>query len=227
MSVWDYYPKEKDSISIENARKAFFYKETPTESIDMYMDPIYLGKYPDRFYELFPRVAERITDEEMKIIGTGTNILCVNNYTGEALDRDGNKIPPKIGAPKSPIYYYYDPNGLYWDVKFLVDRYKLPIYITENGTFYEGTEPENADGFIADDDRIKYLSGFLSWIEKAIDEGFDIRGYYLWSLMDNFEWGGGSRMKFGIMKTDFSNGDVTWKKSAYWYRDFIEKVKRG
>ena len=102
---------------------------------------------------------------------------------------------------------------------------KIPIYITENGTYFEGEEPCGEDGMIHDDDRIRYVSGFLSWLEKAIEEGFDIRGYYLWSLMDNFEWSAASNYKFGIMKTDFKTFERTWKKSAYWYRDFIKKAK--
>ena len=75
---------------------------------------------------------------------------------------------------------------------------------------------------IHDDDRIRYVAGFLEWLEKAIDEGYDVRGYYLWSLMDNFEWTAAYNFKFGIMSTDFATCNVTWKKSAYFYRDFIK-----
>ena len=78
-----------------------------------------------------------------------------------------------------------------------------------------------------DEDRIRYVKGFLEWMEKAVDEGFDVRGYYLWSLMDNFEWSAGYNYHFGIMSTDFENGNTTWKKSAYFYRDFINSIRRG
>ena len=76
-----------------------------------------------------------------------------------------------------------------------------------------------------DNDRIRYVAGFLEWLEKAIDEGCDIRGYYLWSLMDNFEWSAAYNFKFGIATTDFATGETKWKRSAYFYRDFIKKAR--
>ena len=97
--------------------------------------------------------------------------------------------------------------------------------MTENGTYGIGDEPRGKDGTIADDDRIKYVSGFLHWLEKAVDEGYDVRGYYLWSLMDNFEWTAGYNFRFGIFETDFDTLQTRPKKSALWYRDFIRKVK--
>ena len=72
--------------------------------------------------------------------------------------------------------------------------------------------------------RIRYVAGFLEWLEKAIDEGYDVRGYYLWSLMDNFEWSAGYNFKFGIMSCD-REGNTAWKKSAHFYKDFIKAHK--
>ncbi len=121
----------------------------------------------------------------------------------------------------------YYPKAVYDAIHLLHDLYNIqcPIYITENGTYFEGTEPVGEDGMVHDDDRIRYVSGFLEWLEKAIDEGFDIRGYYLWSLMDNFEWSAAYNFKFGIMHTDFSTGKTKWKKSACFYRDFIRNAR--
>lgn len=223
MSVWDYYPKYNNPECIENARKAFFCKDTPTESIDMYMDPVYLGKYPDRFYEMFPRVADRITDEEMKIIGSGTNILCVNNYTGEPLDQNGKKIPPEIGAPKSPVYSYYDPNGLYWDVRFLAERYKLPVYITENGSASE--DIVSLDGKVHDPNRVDYLKRNLAMMEKIIEDGIDLRGYFVWSLTDNFEWLSGYSVRFGLVHVDYGTMKRTPKDSFEFYKNYIKDFK--
>ena len=105
------------------------------------------------------------------------------------------------------------------------ERYgiKIPIYITENGTY--NCNEEIVDGKIHDADRIKYVEGFLKWIEKAIDEGYDVRSYYLWSLMDNFEWSAGNSFRFGITHTDFNTQKRIWKDSAYWYSDFIKNAK--
>jgi len=124
-------------------------------------------------------------------------------------------------------YIAYVSTDIYDAIHLLHDLYNIqcPVYITENGTYFEGTEPVGKDGMVHDDDRIRYVSGFLEWLEKAIDEGFDIRGYYLWSLMDNFEWSAAYNFKFGIMHTDFATGKTTWKKSAYFYRDFIRNAR--
>lgn len=121
----------------------------------------------------------------------------------------------------------YYPKAVYDAIHLLYDLYdiKIPIYITENGTFFEGDELQGTDGIIIDDDRVRYIEGFLKWLEKAVDEGFDVRGYYLWSLMDNFEWSAGYNYKFGIMGCDRKTQNTIWKKSAYFYKDFIAKNK--
>ena len=122
----------------------------------------------------------------------------------------------------------YYPKAIYDAIKLVNDLYKLqiPIIVTENGTYAVGAEPhDKTTGMIEDNDRIKYISGFLSWLEKAVDEGYDVRGYYLWSLMDNYEWTAAYNSRFGIYETDFDTFECRPKKSALWYRDFIKKVK--
>ena len=122
----------------------------------------------------------------------------------------------------------YYPKAIYDAIKLVNDLYKLqiPIYITENGTYAIGKETRDpVTGIIDDNDRIKYISGFLQWLQKALDEGYDVRGYYLWSLMDNYEWTAAYSYKFGIYETDFDTFECTPKRSALWYRDFIKKAK--
>ena len=122
----------------------------------------------------------------------------------------------------------YYPKAIYDAIKLVNDLYKLqiPIYITENGTYAIGKETRDpVTGIIEDNDRIKYISGFLQWLQKALDEGYDVRGYYLWSLMDNYEWTAAYSYKFGIYETDFDTFECTPKRSALWYRDFIKKAK--
>lgn len=226
IDIWKRHPLTNTPEDIALA------KDQDERNWKFYCDPILAGKYSDYLIEQLTREGTlmemhpddfRLTSLPIDFFGLNVYNRVMVSHNQEAMmdfSQGGNFL-------NNRTEYY--PKAVYDAIHMLHDLYKIqvPIYITENGTFFEGIEPENAQGLIEDEDRIKYLSGFLSWIEKAKEEGFDIRGYYLWSLMDNFEWSAGSYMKFGIMKTDFSNGDVKWKKSAYWYRDFIEKVKRG
>ena len=80
------------------------------------------------------------------------------------------------------------------------------------------------DGIICDDDRIRYINGFLSELETVINEGCDVRGYFLWSLMDNFEWAEGYGPRFGLVYVDYETGERTMKRSAYHYRDIIKEA---
>ncbi len=191
-----------------------------------YCDPILAGHYSD--YILEHLAAEgtlmhmepddfRLTAQPLDYFGLNVyNRVPVTANQQVAMDfsQGGNFL-------NNRTEYY--PKAVYDAIHLLHDLYgiKIPIYITENGTYFEGTEPVGADGMIHDDDRIRYIAGFLEWLEKAIDEGFDVRGYFLWSLMDNFEWSAGTNFKFGILSTDPKTFDTRWKKSAYFYRDFI------
>ena len=121
-----------------------------------------------------------------------------------------------------------NPGGLYEIVKMIRDMYglKIPFYISENGFGHEGDEIiDPTDGMIHDDYRIDYLSKALGAVEKLIAEGVDVRGYYLWTLMDNWEWSAGYKYKYGLLHTNFETMERTWKKSAYWYRDYIARSK--
>lgn len=113
-------------------------------------------------------------------------------------------------------------------LKMIIKMYGLniPVYITENGFGHAGEETADlATGIIQDDDRIEYLKRALSSVESLLRDGIDIRGYYLWTLMDNFEWGAGNTYKYGLLHTDFDTLRRTWKKSAYWYRDYISSAR--
>lgn len=109
-----------------------------------------------------------------------------------------------------------DPTGLH----DLIMRYTklapgLPIYVTENGAAYDD-KPES-DGSVHDPERIAYLHGHLRAVRRAIAEGADVRGYYLWSLMDNFEWAYGYGKRFGAVYVDYATLARTPKSSALWY----------
>ena len=105
----------------------------------------------------------------------------------------------------------------------LVEKYHLniPIYITENGLPYDDEEGKEAN--LNDDRRIDYVKDVLKWAHKAIEEGIDLRGYYLWSLMDNFEWSAGYCARYGLYYTDYETLERIPKKSAKWYADVTRR----
>ncbi len=100
----------------------------------------------------------------------------------------------------------------------------VPIFITENGTYNcEEQVVYDADGRarVHDVTRIRYLNGFLEWLKKAMDEGIDVRGYYVWSMLDNFEWTAGDSMRFGLIRCDYGADNYIYKDSALWLREFL------
>ena len=101
----------------------------------------------------------------------------------------------------------------------------VPIFITENGTYNCEeeivTEPDGTRR-VHDVTRIRYLKGFIEWLKKAIDEGIDVRGYYIWTLLDNFEWPAGNSMRFGIVHTEYGAEEYVHKDSAYMMKEFLK-----
>lgn len=195
-----------------------------------YVDPILAGHYSDyiikklteegTLMQMQPHDFE-LTSQPLDFFGLNVYNR-VNVSVNQQVIADFSKGGNFLG---NRTEYY--PQALYDAVKMLHDRYriKIPIVITENGTYETGEEPIGPSGMIEDDDRIRYISGFLSELERAVNDGYDIRGYFLWSLMDNFEWSGGTNYKFGIMSTDPKTQDTAWKKSAHFYRDYIARHK--
>lgn len=109
-----------------------------------------------------------------------------------------------------------DPSGLYdLLLRYTREAPGLPLMITENGAAY--ADKPDADGAVHDPDRIRYLHGHLSAVQRAIADGADVRGYFLWSLMDNFEWSYGYGKRFGAVHVDYETQRRTPKSSARWY----------
>lgn len=195
-----------------------------------YTDPVLGGRYSDYILEHLEKEGTLmdIHDGDLKLMSQPIDFFGLNVY---------NRVPVTVNKQAQMDFSQggnflnnrteYYPKAVYDAVHLLRDLYdlKCPIYITENGTYTEGEEHVGENGIINDDDRIRYIKGFLEWTEKAIDEGFDIRGYYLWSLMDNFEWSAAYNFKFGITSLDMATGNTEWKKSAYFYRDLIREIK--
>ena len=195
-----------------------------------YTDPILAGRYSDYILEHLEKEGTlmKMEPHDFELTGQPLDFFGLNVYNRVTVTHNEQaRLDFSQGGNFLNNKNEYYPKAVYDAIHLLHDLYdiKCPIYVTENGTFFEGDEPVAEDGMVHDNDRIRYVAGFLEWLEKAIDEGFDVRGYYLWSLMDNFEWTAAYNFKFGIMSTNFATGETKWKKSAYFYRDFIKAAR--
>lgn len=196
-----------------------------------YLDPVFKGAYSPELlrYMEQERSMPDIQSGDMARICEKLDFFGMNCYNRVVDCADPALLPKKPKASggnfqDNPFDFY--PKAVYDALHILRERYALdiPIYITENGTFNCGEEISD-DGRIHDAKRIEYMEGFLYWIGKALEENFDIRGYYLWSLLDNWEWTAGFASRYGICHTDFATQARIVKDSALWYRDMIAKRK--
>ena len=118
-----------------------------------------------------------------------------------------------------------EPGGLH-ELLVRLDRdYGVPIVITENGAAFD--DPPARNGVVEDPQRVAYLDGHLDAVARAIADGVDVRGYFAWSLMDNFEWSRGYAKRFGIVHVDYETQRRTVKRSGGWYRDLIARTREA
>ena len=112
-----------------------------------------------------------------------------------------------------------DGRSIYWTLRFLPERYRLPILISENGM--ANTDFRMSDGKVHDVQRIEFLKGYLAGVERAVAEGIPVMGYMYWSIMDNFEWANGYDKRFGLIYVDYRTQERILKDSALWYAQVI------
>lgn len=218
-------PATLSQADVEAARKANFVPYSPDPWVEsIWSDPAYLGGYPKEMYQLMEAYLPEIHPDDLKIIAQPLDFHGLNIYFGERVraGRDGQpeKLPLGPGHPRTAFNWPVLPETLYWGVKFFYERYHKPIYISENGL----SNPDwvALDGKIHDPQRIDFTRRYLRELQKAIDDGAEVKGYFHWSLLDNFEWAEGYRQRFGLVYVDFSTGERIIKDSGYWYRQVIE-----
>lgn len=222
------YPEKETPKDIEAARKALFALPDDlsnwTWNVSWWSDPVILGKYPEEGMKEYEKYLPVITDEDMKLISQPIDFYGQNIYNGRCIRMGTDGRPEEVrrpaGFPKTATNWPVTPEALYWGPKFLYERYRKPIYITENGMACHDTVSQ--DGKVHDPNRIDFLARYLKNLKRAAEE-IDIRGYFQWSLMDNFEWDKGYAERFGIIYVDFETQERIWKDSAYWYRDLIRR----
>ena len=200
-----------------------------------FLDPIVKASYPS---DILENLKERynippILKEDLILLEDNPiDFLGINNYSCtrvRAKRPEDTMFSRKLimrekieGKQYSEMDWEVCPEGFY-DLLVRVDKdYGHPlIYITENGMACKDTKFE--DGIVQDDDRINYLKLYLEAAHQAINDGVNLRGYFVWSLIDNFEWTSGYSKKFGLIQVNYDTQERIWKKSALWYRDMIKK----
>lgn len=225
------YPYEETTENIEAARKKYFACLPFGDDINTmwgvswWSDPVFLGKYPEDGLEMYKEYLPEITESDMKLINQPIDFCGQNLYNGKAVKVDENGeaefVERDAGYAKTAVQWPIEPKCLQWVPKFLYERYKLPIYITENGMSAHDTV--SLDGKVHDPNRIDFLNRYLIELEKAADDGVEVFGYFQWSLMDNFEWNLGYSERFGIVYVDYKTQERIIKDSGIWYKEWIER----
>jgi beta-glucosidase len=218
-------PVSSSKEDIEAAREAMFSVEhMGIWSNSWYMDPVFLGKYPEEGLKAYEKYLPNITAEDMQIISQPIDFCGINIYKGDTVCKNsqGDFEYPKLkpGFPETSMEWTVTPEALYWGPKFLYERYKKPILITENGL--ANNDWVSLDGKVHDPQRIDFLHRYLKEYQKACDEGVETMGYFQWSLMDNFEWAEGYHKRFGLVYVDYESQKRIIKDSGYWYKTVIE-----
>jgi beta-glucosidase len=206
------------------------------------LDPLYRGHYPEELWKKARLFRPRVEDGDFAIIGRKTDFLGLNYYSREKASY--NMFMPVINADISgtdiPDHQYVDaegkqrtsmgweiyPEGLRECMNLIREQYgNPPLYITETGGAFDDVIA--TDGKVHDNLRVSLLERYFVQAGKARKEGCDLRGIFVWSLMDNFEWAAGWEKRFGLVYVDHEgDGKRIIKDSGYWYRDFIKSALR-
>lgn len=222
------YPETESDADIKAAQKYSF--KMPTDpsgwfwNVTWWSDPVIFGHYPEDGLNLYGKYLPKGWENDMEIIHQDIDFYAQNLYCGNMVRAAENengyeKVEEYDGFAKNTLGWSITPEAIRWSSKFLYDRYKLPLYISENGISLN--DVISLDGNVHDSSRIDFMHRYLLELKKATDDGVDLRGYFTWSLMDNFEWALGYSSRFGIVYIDYPTQKRIIKDSGYWYKDII------
>jgi beta-glucosidase len=213
--------------ALETAEHIDAVKRAVREENAMFLTAIMEGRYIDSYLAAQGKDAPKVQAGDMAAIGSPLDFVSVNIYTGNTVRADATKpggyeILPHL--PQSPRmaspWLYVTPEVMYWGLRTIHELWQpKALYVSENGC--SADDPVAADGKVYDADRVMYLRNYLTHLQRATREGLPVKGYFLWSLMDNFEWEDGYTKLFGIHHVDFATQKRTPKMSADWYRELI------
>ena len=194
---------------------------------EQYLDPVYFGRYPDLVREMYRDAWPDHAADELKSLAEPFDFLGINWYTGYDVRHDDTVLPTRAAhvpgdrGEKMTTGWEVRPELLVETLTWVTQRYgRIPIYITENGGAF--VDPEVAThGRVEDPLRVDYLRRHIAALREAMRQGVDLRGYFVWSLMDNFEWASGFSHRMGLLHVDYSTQERTIKASGEFYREVM------
>ncbi|XP_020963966.1 beta-glucosidase 42 [Arachis ipaensis] len=210
--------------------------------IGWYLDPLYYGEYPKAMRERLGDQLPKFSEEDKKLLLNSMDFIGLNHYTtrfityvtdsnkesryygAQEIERivewEGGKV---IGEKAASEWLYVVPWGLRKVLNYVSQKYATPIYITETGMDDEDDDKLPLHEMLDDKLRVRYFKEYIAAAAAAIKDGVDVRGYFAWSLLDNFEWAQGYTKRFGLVYVDYKN-DLTRhpKSSAYWFSRFLK-----
>ncbi len=197
----------------------------------LYLDPLFKAKYPQALVDNLGALMPEIHEGDLQTIAAPLDFLGENYYTPTFVAHDPASEWPHVrgidhpDAEKTAMGWEVYPKGLSDMLERLYADYKLPLYVMENGAAYDDPDHLNGDE-VHDSERTTYYQGHLDAVQNALAQGAEVRGYFAWSLLDNFEWAFGYDKRFGIVHVDFKTQTRTLKDSAKWYRNFVERQRK-
>ncbi|MBA2459887.1 MAG: beta-glucosidase [Gemmatimonadales bacterium] len=216
------YPASQSPADVAAACRADAYMNR------QYLDPVFFGRYPEELREIFGNAwPDHHPAADFDLIREPIDFLGINYYTRKVSRQDDAMLPLRVRAVPQPQHVYTEtgwemyPDALTTVLLWVRERYgDVPLYITENGAaFYD--PPKAINGRVDDPLRVHYYREHLRASHAALREGVDLRGYFAWSLLDNFEWSLGYARRFGLVHVDYETLQRTPKSSARFYADVI------
>lgn len=209
-----FIPESESAEDIEEARAKTFSDEICHYLPHWWLDPIMKGS-------AHPRLMQVMEEGDMDVIHQPLDFIGWNCYQASNYNEGPDGTSPKTwpGMPRTNMGWNVTPDALYWGVRFLYERYEVPIMITENGIAIVDFVMD--DGCVHDPQRIQFYKWYLRGLSRAADEGYPVLGYMIWSILDNFEWAFGYEKRFGLVYVDYRTQERIMKDSAYWYAELI------
>ena len=218
-------PESASAADLEAARTSTFaVRDRAHTNNSWWIDPVLFGRYPEDGVRLFGSEMPRFSASDMDELQQPIDFLGLNIYRAETFragaDGRPEALPVPPGYPRSGVDWQpITPDALYYGPRFFHERYKLPLWITENGL--PTRDQIFLDGQVHDPQRIDYTHRVLLELRRAMRDGANVEGYLAWSLLDNFEWQDGYKQRFGMIYVDYQSLRRVPKDSFHWYKRVI------